>query len=293
MIKLSELIINPDGSIFHLHLKPENIADTILLVGDPGRVQMISEYFDRIEFKVQNREFVTATGWFKNLHLSVIATGIGTDNIDIVLNELDALANIDFQTREIKTEVKSLNLIRIGTSGSLQADIPINSFVISKKSVGFDGLLNFYAGRNQISDLPFEKAFTDFTGLNELLAKPYVVECSDSLFAILDGPETITGINITAPGFFGPQGRVLRLPLIDNELNHKIESFRYEGQKITNFEMESSAIYGLAKLMGHEAITICAIIANRVTLEANESYQPVMKKLVEYILTRLLGGNSN
>jgi uridine phosphorylase len=287
MIKPSELIINPDGSIFHLHLKPEDIADTILLVGDPGRVEMIAGYFDRIECKVQNREFVTVTGWYKNRHLSVIATGIGTDNIDIVVNELDALVNIDLNTREIKPEIKSLDLIRIGTSGSLQAEIPVNSFVISRKSIGFDGLLNFYAGRNQISDLPFEKAFTDYSGWNDLLAKPYVVECSDSLYTTISGPETITGVNISAPGFFGPQGRVLRLPLVDDELNHKIESFRFEGQMITNYEMESSAIYGLSKLMGHQSVTICAIIANRITLEANESYQPVMKQLVEYVLERL------
>jgi uridine phosphorylase len=287
MIKSSELIINPDGSIFHLHLKPENIAGTILLVGDPGRVEMISGYFDKIECKIQNREFITVTGWFKNRHLSVIATGIGTDNIDIVVNELDALVNIDLKTREIKPNITALKLIRIGTSGSLQADIPINSFVISKKSIGFDGMVNFYEGRNQIADLPFEKAFIEYTGWNQLLAKPYVVDCSETLYKLISGRETITGINISAPGFYGPQGRILRLPLADSELNHKIESFRFEGQKITNYEMESSAIYGLSKLMGHEALTVCAIIANRVTLEANESYQPVMKKLVEYILEKL------
>jgi uridine phosphorylase len=287
MIKPSELIINPDGSVFHLHLKPENIANTILLVGDPGRVEMISEYFDSIECHIQNREFITVTGWYKNHHLSVIATGIGTDNIDIVVNELDALANIDLKTREIKTDITSLNLIRIGTSGSLHADIPINSFVISKKSIGFDGLLNFYAGRDRIADLPFEKAFMEFTGWDELLAKPYVVDCSDSLFKTISSSETITGINISAPGFYGPQGRVLRLPLADAELNHKIESFRFEGQKITNYEMESSAIYGLSKLMGHKALTICAIIANRATLEANENYHLFLKKLVEYILEKL------
>jgi len=287
MIKPSELIINPDGTIFHLHLKPENIADTILMVGDPGRIDMIAEFFDSIECRVQNREFITVTGRYKNLRLSVITTGIGTDNIDIVVNELDALVNIDLKTREIKPEKKSLNFIRIGTSGSLQADNPIDSFVISKKSIGFDGLLNFYAGRNQIADLPFEKAFMEHTGWDELLAKPYVIDCSDSLLEIISSDETSIGINISAPGFYGPQGRVLRLPLSDAELNHKIESFRFEGQKITNYEMESSAIYGLSKLMGHNALTICVIIANRVTLEANENYHPIMKKLVEYILTRL------
>jgi uridine phosphorylase len=292
MIKASELILNPDGSVFHLHLKPENIADTILLVGDPGRVKMISGYFDRIECNIQNREFITVTGWFKNRHISVVATGIGTDNIDIVVNELDALVNIDLQTREVKPELRSLNLIRIGTSGSLQADIPINSFVISKKSIGFDGLLNFYAGRNGIADLTFEKAFIEYAGWNELLAKPYVVDCSESLFNLISGPETVTGINISAPGFYGPQGRVLRLPLSDAELNQKIETFRFEGQRITNYEMESSAIYGLSKLMGHSAITICAIIANRVTLLANESYQLVMKTLVEYILEKLSENNT-
>jgi uridine phosphorylase len=291
MIKPSELIINPDGSIFHLHLKPENIADTILLVGDPERVDMISGYFDNIECKIQNREFITVTGWYKKLHLSVVATGIGTDNIDIVVNELDALANIDLKTREIKPDITSLKLIRIGTSGSLHADIPLNSFVISKKSIGFDGLLNFYAGRNRISDLPFEKAFMEHTNWDDLLAKPYVIDCSDTLFDLVTSSETISGINISAPGFYGPQGRVLRLPISDAELNHKIESFRYEGQKITNYEMESSAIYGLAKLMGHEALTICTIIANRATLEANESYQPVMKKLVKYILEKLSEAN--
>jgi uridine phosphorylase len=287
MIKSSELIINPDGSIFHLHLKPENLAETILLVGDPGRVEMISGYFDKIECKIQNREFITVTGWYKNRHLSVIATGIGTDNIDIVVNELDALVNIDLKTREIKPEKRSLNLIRIGTSGSLQSDIPLNSFVISKKSIGFDGLLNFYDGRNNIADLAFEKAFIKHTLWSELLAKPYVVECSDSLFSLISGNETVTGINISAPGFYGPQGRVIRLALADPDLNYKIESFLFEGQRITNYEMESSAIYGLSKLMGHKSLTICAIIANRVTLEANENYHPVMKKLVEYILEKL------
>jgi len=287
MIKSSELIINPDGSIFHLHLKPENIADTILLVGDPDRVKMISSYFDTIECNIQNREFITATGWYKGRHLSVVSTGIGTDNIDIVVNELDALVNIDLHTREIKPELTSLNLIRIGSSGSLHADIPINSFIISKKSIGFDGLLNFYEGRNQIADLPFEKAFMKHTAWSDLLSKPYVVDCSDSLFNLITGPETIAGINISAPGFYGPQGRILRIPLADAELNNKIESFRFEGQKITNFEMESSAIYGLSKLLGHNALTICSIIANRVTLEANESYQPVMQILVEYILEKL------
>lgn len=287
MIKPSELIINPDGSIFHLHLKPEHVADTVLLVGDPGRVDMIAKFFDIIEYEIQNREFKTITGWYKGRHLSVIATGIGTDNIDIVVNELDALVNIDLKKREVIDTKTSLNLIRIGTSGSLQAEIPLNSYVISEKSVGFDGMLNFYEGRNTVADLDFEKALMNHTNWNELLAKPYVIDASEQLLMELSGENTINGVNISANGFYGPQGRVLRLPLADAALNDKIESFEFEGKKITNYEMESSAIYGLSKLMGHEALTICLIIANRVTLEANENYHPHMEKLVEYILDRL------
>ncbi len=287
MIKPSELIINPDGTIFHLHLRPENIADTIILVGDPGRVEMIAAYFDAIECKVQNREFVTITGLFRGQRLSVIATGIGTDNIDIVVNELDALANVDLKTREIKDEIKSLKLIRIGTSGSLHAEVPINSFVVSQMSVGFDGMLNFYASRNEIAELEFERAFMLHTNWDQLLAKPYVVKCSSSLFNQIASGKTVSGINISAPGFYGPQGRVIRLPLADDLLNQKIESFEFAGQKITNYEMESSAIYGLSKLMGHEALTICLIIANRATLEANENYHPYMKELVEYVLDKI------
>lgn len=288
MIQHSELILNPDGTIFHLHLKPEDIADTIFLVGDPGRVKVISSYFDTIELEVQNREFVTTTGIFKGKRLSVIATGIGTDNIDIVVNELDALANIDLKTRTIKKEKKSLNLIRIGTSGSLQKDIPVNSFVISQKSIGFDGLLNFYANRVEISDLEFEAAFMEHTNWDEFHTSPYVVNCSNELFLKLASDQTFAGINISAPGFYGPQGRVLRLPLADAELNNKIESFEYKGQQISNYEMESSAIYGLSKLLGHNALTICLIIANRVTMDANDNYKPYMKKLIEYILNKFI-----
>ena len=289
MIKPSELIINPDGTIFHLHLKQEQIADTIFLVGDPGRVDMIASYFDKIDCKVQNREFKTVTGWYKNRRLSVVSTGIGTDNIDIVVNELDALVNIDLKTREVKEKIKSLNLIRIGTSGSMQPEIPVNSFVISEKSIGFDGLLNFYEGRNTVSDLVFEQTFMSFTQWSNLLAKPYVVNCSEHLARLFSSDKTITGINISAPGFYGPQGRVLRIHLADPNLNKKIEQFDYLGKKITNYEMESSAIYGLAKLLGHEALTICLIIANRATLEANENYHLDMEALVEYVLSRLIG----
>jgi uridine phosphorylase len=287
MIQESELIINPDGTIFHLHLKPNQIADTILLVGDPGRVDMIASFFDKIEHKVQNREFKTVTGWYKNRHLSVVATGIGTDNIDIVVNELDALVNIDMNTRKLKDEITCLNLIRLGTSGSLRENIPVNSFVISEKSIGFDGLLNFYEGRDIVSDLEFEHSLLYHTQWRKLLSKPYVVDCSKELFDIISGDQTISGINISAPGFYGPQGRVLRLPLADPNLNEKIESFEFLGKKITNFEMESSAIYGLSKLLGHEALTICLIIANRITGQVNENYQPQMKIMIQYVLDKL------
>ncbi len=287
MIQPSELIINPDGSIFHLHLKPEQIADTILLVGDPGRVELISSYFDKIECNVQNREFKTVTGWYKNRHLSVVATGIGTDNIDIVVNELDALVNIDLETREIKKDKTSLNLIRIGTSGSLQANIPVNSFVISEKSIGFDGLLNFYEGRNVVCDLEFEQSLMQHTQWDKLLAKPYVANCSEQLLQEISSNKTLVGVNISAPGFYGPQGRVLRIPLADSKLNSKIESFEFIGKKITNYEMESSAIYGLSKLLGHEALTICLIIANRVSGNASKDYHPHMNELIEYVLSKL------
>lgn len=287
MIKESELIINPDGSIFHLHLKPGQIADTVILVGDQGRVDMIAGFFDEIEHSVQNREFKTVTGWYKDRQLSVVSTGIGTDNIDIVVNELDALVNIDLKTRKMKKDITCLNLIRIGTSGSLQENVPVNSYVISKKSIGFDGLLNFYEGRNIIADLEFEQTLLYHTQWDELLPKPYVVDCSDQLCEILSGKETISGVNISAPGFYGPQGRVLRIPLADPNLNEKIESFDYLGQKITNYEMESSAIYGLSKLLGHEAITICLIIANRVTKDASEDYHAKMKHMVKYVLDKL------
>lgn len=287
MIKSSELIINADGSIFHLHLKPEQVADTIILVGDPGRVDTISELLTEIEFRIQNREFVSTTGKYNNHRISVVATGIGTDNIDIVVNELDALVNINLKTREINPVKRKLNLVRIGTSGGLQDFLPVNSFVVSHKAVGFDGLLNFYAGRNQISDLPFEEAFKQHTSWNKQLTSPYVVNCSEKLYGMIHRKDTVSGVTISAPGFYGPQGRVLRLPLADPELNEKIESFEFEKQKITNFEMECSAIYGLSALMGHEALTICLIIANRLSKDANANYHEKMESLIKLVLDRL------
>jgi uridine phosphorylase len=287
MIKSSELIINADGSIFHLHLKPEQLADDVILVGDPGRVELISKQLTDIEFLIQNREFVSTTGKFNHRRITIVSTGIGTDNIDIVVNELDALANINFITREINPVLRKLNLIRIGTSGGLQDYLPLNSFVISQKAIGFDGLLNFYANRNAIANLPFEEAFKLHTSWGEQLTSPYVVECSLELFSKIHRNDTFSGVTISAPGFYGPQGRVLRLPLADSQLNEKIESFEFEGQKITNFEMECSAIYGLSRLLGHEALTICLIIANRVKKEANSDYHQSMESLVSLVLNRL------
>lgn len=287
MIKSSELILNADGSIFHLHLKPEQIADNIILVGDPGRVDLIGKLLTGIEFQVQNREFVSITGKYKNQRVTIVSTGIGTDNIDIVVNELDALANINLLTREINPVHRKLNFVRIGTSGGLQDFLGVDSFVISQKAIGFDGLLNFYANRNLVSDLPFEEAFKQHTGWGKQLTSPYVVNCSEKLLLKVHQDDTILGVTISAPGFYGPQGRVLRLPLADANLNEKIESFTFEGHKITNFEMECSAIYGLSKLLGHEALTICLIIANRVKKEANSNYQKSMETLIKMVLDRL------
>lgn len=287
MIQHSELIINNDGTIFHLHLKPEQISDNILLVGDQERVDTIASNFEKIDFSIQNREFKTITGWFNGKRLTVISTGIGTDNIDIVLNELDALANIDLKTRTIKTEHKSLHIVRVGTSGGLQPDLPVNSFVVSEKSIGFDGMLNFYANREAHCDLEFEKAFQTFTNWDKSLPRFYVVDSSKKLLKKFSDDIFTKGVTISAPGFYGPQGRVLRLPLAFPELNKQIEEFRYNQHKITNFEMESSAIYGLSKMLGHEALTVCLIIANRVVLTANENYRDEMKKLIKLVLERL------
>ncbi|HAX95026.1 MAG TPA: phosphorylase [Prolixibacteraceae bacterium] len=287
MIKNSELILNRDGTIFHLHLKPEQIADTIILVGDPGRAETISSMFDMVEMTVRNREFLTTTGTYNNQRLTVLSTGIGTDNIDIVINELDALANIDLLTREVKPEKRSLRFVRVGTSGSLQADICVNSWVVSRKSIGFDGMITFYDDRQAVCDMEFEKAFRIFTGWHDDLPTPYVVDASDKLLSLFSEIKFVNGVNISAPGFYGPQGRVLRLPLAVPDLNDKLEDFTYGDLRITNYEMESSAIYGLSRMLGHEALTICLIIANRVTREANENYHSEMKKLIRVVLDKL------
>jgi len=283
----SELILNDDGSIFHLHIKPSQLADKVILVGDPGRVKLAASFFTSIECEVESREFRTATGVYKGKRISVISTGIGTDNIDIVMNELDALVNVDLETRLPKEQKKSLDIIRVGTSGSLQAEIPIDSFLISEKSIGFDGLLNFYETRNEVSDIAFEKAFTTFVDWNELLAKPYVVNSSAKLVDRIHSEATVKGVTISAPGFYGPQGRIIRLNTMDNGLNDKIAAFRYQGYKVTNYEMESSAIAGLSLMMGHQATTVCAIIANRTNGTSSPDYKKTITQLLQYVLDRI------
>jgi len=282
----SELILNPDGSIFHLHLKPENIADVVLLVGDQDRVDMISKYFEKTECKIQNREFKTHTGTYNGKRISVVSTGIGTDNIDIVISELDAICNIDLTTRTLKSNHKKLNLIRIGTSGALQDDIPVDTPVITEVAIGFDGLLNFYRDRDSVSNLEMEKHFLKHTGWMPKLATPYFVEASNHLIQKI-GFDMVKGLTISAPGFYGPQGRILRLPLVDDKLNEKISSFRFLDKRINNFEMESSAIYGLSKLLGHEALTVCSIIANRLRKEYSPDYKKAVEALVLKVLNRV------
>ena len=287
-IKSSELITNDDGSIFHLHLLPEDLADTVILVGDPGRVETISAYFDTIELKKSNREFYTVTGRYNNRRLSVVSTGIGPDNIDIVINELDALVNIDLKTKEIKPDKHSLNIVRIGTSGSVQADIPVDSFVISEKSIGCDGVIRFYGDNQSVCDRDFEESFIRHCPWAADAARPYVVNASASLVERLHtAGQTIKGVTLTAVGFYGPQGRILRLPLAMPGINDRITAFRYQNYKVTNYEMESAAITGLCNLLGHHAATICLIIANRMTGDASADYHGYMKKLIEYTLTQL------
>lgn len=285
-IPSSELIINDDGSIFHLHLKPKQLADTVLLVGDPGRVEMVASYFDTQECRVANREFVTITGTYRGKRLSVISTGIGTDNIDVVVTELDALANIDFATRQVKPELKQLTLVRLGTSGAIQPDIKVGTVLFSRTSIGFDGLLNYYKGRNDVCDLEIEKAFMKHTEWDELLPKPYFIDSDKSLFELFRDC-TMEGITISAPGFYAPQGRWVRLEPADKDLNAKIESFRFGERRITNFEMEGSALAGLSALMGHRAATICTIIAQRVALDVETDYKVFVRNMVEMALDRL------
>ena len=282
----SELIINSDGSIFHLHIKPEHLADTVILVGDPSRVDMVAKFFDEIEVNITSREFHTITGKYKGERVTCISHGIGTDNIDIVATELDALANIDFSTRTIKTEHRTLRMVRIGTSGGLQPECPVGSYVISRRSIGFDGLLNYYETPEGILDLDFEEKFCQHTGWHSRLTRPYTVSADKDLCQKI-GFDMVSGVTISAPGFYGPQGRYVRAKPIDENLNKKIESFEYNGEKITNFEMESSALAGLAALLGHQATTVCLIIAGRVSHTMNTDYKGSMEGLIETVLNRL------
>ena len=285
----SELIINPDGSIFHLHVKPEQLADKIILVGDPGRVALVASHFDTIECEVESREFKTITGTYKDKRITVVSTGIGCDNIDIVMNELDALANIDFKSRYEKDKLRQLQLVRIGTCGGLQPYTPVGTYICSEKSIGFDGLLNFYAGRNEVCDLKMEQAFINYLGWegNVCIAHPYVINADKELIDRIAQNDMIRGVTIAAGGFFGPQGRELRIPLADPKQNEKIEQFEYEGYHITNFEMESSALAGLARLMGHKAMTVCMVIANRLIKEANTGYKNSIDELIKKVLERI------
>lgn len=283
----SELIINPDGSIFHLHVKPEQLADKIILVGDPGRVALVASHFETKECEVESREFKTITGTYKGKRITVQSTGIGCDNIDIVVNEMDALANIDFKTRHEKETFKQLTFVRIGTCGGLQPYTPVGTFVASVKSIGFDGLLNFYAGRNDVCDLKLEEAFKKYMNWSPLLSAPYVIDGDKELVDRIAGEDMVRGITIACGGFFGPQGRELRIPLADPHQNEKVESFVYGDLRITNFEMESSALAGLSALMGHKAMTCCMVIANRVAKEANANYKNSIDNLIIEVLDRI------
>lgn len=282
----SELIINEDGSIFHLHLKPHELADKVILVGDPGRVALVASHFDGVECEVNNREFRTITGNFKNKRITIVSTGIGCDNIDIVLNELDALANIDFETRKEKTKLRQLTLVRIGTCGGLQKNTPIGTFIASKKSIGFDGLLNYYAKREEL-DITFENEFKKQVNWNPQLGNPYVADADMKLLEQIAQDDMVRGITISCGGFFGPQGRRLRIPLADPLLNEKIVKFEYNGDRITNFEMESSALAGLAQHLGHKALTCCMVIANRRQKEANSGYKNTIDGLIKKVLERI------
>lgn len=285
-IEESELIINPNGSIYHLHILPEQLADDIIVVGDPQRVEVISNYFDTIECKISNREFVTHTGTLNGKRLTVLATGIGTDNIDIVMNELDAVVNIDLNTRKLKKTHKSLNIVRLGTSGALQKDIPVDSFVFSSYGLGLDGLLNFYEGRDRVIDQKMTQAFVDFADWDKVLSRPYIVPASKILEDKIS-KGMYKGITATAPGFYGPQGRELRLALAQPQINNILEKFNYNNHVITNFEMETSAIYGLGSLLGHQTATVCAIIANRYNKTYSADYKKTVLKLIELMLNHL------
>jgi uridine phosphorylase len=287
MIPSSELILNPDGSVYHLSLLPEQIANDIIFVGDQNRVEKITQFFESIEFSIQKREFKTQTGIYKGKRITVISTGIGPDNIDIVLNELDALVNIDLETRTIKQNLTSLNIIRIGTSGSIQADIPVDSFVLSKIGLGLDNMLRYYK-MDQISIPELEKSFVKHTHWDIQKGIPYAISCSSILEKKVESNLVFKGITATAPGFYGPQGRILRLDIQDSELNNKMDTFDFEGNRITNLEMETTAIYGLSALLGHQALSLNAIIANRALGIFSTNPEKAIEELIQYVLGKMV-----
>lgn len=289
MIASSELIINPDGSIFHLHIKPEELADTVILVGDPGRVEMVASFFETREAEAESREFRFVTGTYRGKRITALSTGIGCDNIDIVVNELDALANIDFHTRHEHPTHRTLEIVRIGTCGGLQPNTPIGTFILSEKSIGFDGLLNFYAGRDTICDSMLETAFKSHVEWPLSMGNPYAVSADSELTARIAGTteDMVRGITIACGGFFGPQGRELRIPLAFPNLNERIGSFQHAGLYVTNFEMESSALAGLSLLLGHKATTVCMVVANRLAKEANANYKNSIDRLITLVLERI------
>ena len=282
----SELIINADGSAFHIHLRPEELADTVILVGDPARVDMIAEYLTDIEFRHASREFVSVTGRYNGRRLTAVSHGIGPDNIDIVMTELDALAHIDFTTREVKPDHRTLKILRIGTSGALHADIPLGSYILSHISVGFDGVMNWYGNREKITDAQVEADFKRHMNWDPNLPSPYFVKASDEIIRRFEDC-TIKGVTISAPGFYGPQGRVVRVPLAMPDMLEKIESFRFGDYRITNFEMEGAPLAGLARHLGHEACTVCCAIANRYLQSSNPDYKPQVRSLIELALERM------
>lgn len=287
-IPASELIINPDGTCFHLHLHPSQLTDNIILVGDPGRVDMVAEFFDTRDFEVSSREFHTIGGTYKGKPVMCLSHGIGPDNIDIVVNELDALANVDFETREVRPDHRTLTMVRIGTSGALQPELKLGTPVIATKAIGFDGVLNYYAGRNEVADLDFERQFCHDVDWNPLWAKPYVVDAHPELVERIGRDDMVRGNTISAVGFYGPQGRKLRLPLANPDLNSRIEAFRRpDGRRVTNYEMESAPLQGLSLLMGHKAMTVCSIIANRVNNDATPNYKTAIHDLIATVLDRI------
>lgn len=283
----SELVINSDDSIFHLHIKPEQLADKVILVGDQGRVSLVASHFDSRECEISNREFHSVTGLYKGKRITVLSTGIGCDNIDIVVNELDALANIDFSTRMEKPCHRALTLVRVGTCGGLQPNTPFGTYIASVKSIGFDGLLNFYAGRDEASDLNMEEAFKRHVGWDMKMGNPYVASADAGLLDRIAGDDMVRGITVACGGFFGPQGRQLRLSLMDPDLNEKIESFEYDGMRVDNFEMESSALAGLSTLMGHHAMTCAMVIANRRAKKMETDYKGSIDGLIVNVLERI------